>query len=455
MFAKGRMLNISIAVILVAASLAGGAYVGYQGGYSDSSKEANIALQKQVENNTLLVEENEALSAALHDASNMGEVKIGYISSSATDFEASQPIIEEIIQPDLNEYARKLGYNVTFKIIMKDAEGQNKNHLQKMKELKSEGVDIVISGGWSSMMNDSLSYANENNMLIIGTASTDPALASPNDRLFRMQPPESCYASSVAGVMWNYGVKSVIVISSNSSMDIEFVDYFETYWAARGGELAGNPIIYPHDETHFSNYLKAANAQAQTAKEKYPDDGRVAILLLAFSEDEYFISRVDEYTPLYDCVMFCGYRRIGLMTDDFMNNENAIHLKSFHLYERPFESSLYDEFTARLGDGHSVVRDACLYDAAWVIVTSVLETRSTDASIVASVFPDVCCRHYGASGWCNLDENGDRMPLPYDVWFYTQGSTYNKSLQLAGVYTPDTDTVIWNSGELDYTPDGP
>jgi hypothetical protein len=70
------------------------------------------------------------------------------------------------------------------------------------------------------------------------------------------------------------------------------------------------------------------------------------------------------------------------------------------------------------------------------------------------VFPDVCGRLHGASGWCRLNKYGDRAPLPFDVWSYAN-STYAKPRLLAGVYVPDTGIMAWDGEELGYTPPGP
>ncbi len=458
MLVQSKSLIIVVAVIIIVSSLVGGAYVGYQSGYTNSRLQLDPELQRQININADITRENEALNQALYNASNMNVVRIGYIASSLTDLELSKPLIEQIIQPDLNEYAGKLGYNVTFQFEIVNALSQSGVHLQKLQELKGMGVDLVISGGWSSMLSDGLRYANEYDMLLVGTSSTSPwGLATPNDRLFRLLPPESAISSSLAGIMWSYGVKSVIILQRGDSWGNGFVDAFEPAWIAKGGELAGDPIKYLVDETDFSGYLAAANVQAQATKTKYPEDGRVAILLLAFDEDETIVPQIKNYAPLYDCVMFCGRSHVGSKTDVFIGNPDAIHLKAFNLSPQPFESSILDELKSRYPvrvnylDGEG----AYLYDAAWAIAASVLETRSTDASVVAGVFPDVCGRYYGASGWCRLDKNGDRAPLPYDVWFYGQDSSYAKPRSLVGVYVPDTDTMTWNIGELGSIPNGP
>jgi len=455
MLTRSRSRILAVMVILVVASLVGGAYVGYQNGYTNSRLQLDPELQRQININANITRENEALNQALHNASNMNTVKIGYIAPNPTDLELSKPLIEQIIQPDLNEYAGKLGYDVTFQFVIMDALDQDGVHLQKIQEMKKMGVNLVISGGWSSMISSSLSYVNDRDMLLVGTTSTSPwGLATPNDHLFRMLPPESALSTSLAGIMWSYGVKSVIIFQRSDSWGKGFVNIFEPAWIAKGGELAGDPIKYPLGGTDFSSYLQAANVQAQAAKAKYPEGDRVGILLLAFDEDGLIVSQIKDYLPLYDCVMFSGYSHIGLKTDVFIGNPEASHLKTFTPSIQSFKSSIIDELKFRYPSGASYLNDqgAYLYDGAWAIAASVLEARSANASMVASVFPDVCGRLYGASGWCRLDQFGDRAPLPLDVWFYKQDSSDVKPRYYAGLYEPDTDTMTWNSGELGYTP---
>ena len=450
MLTKSKSPVLLVILVLAVASLAGGAYVGYQSGYENQRQQLEPELRNQININTNLIKLNEALNQALTNASNLGIVKIGYIASTPTDEELSGAFIEEIIQPDLNAYASKLGYNVTFQFVIKTVlNGEAGDHLIKTQEMKKMGIDLVISGGWSSMLSASRAYVNDNDMLLVGTTSTSPFLTIPSERLYRMIPPDSNLPSALASIMWSYGIKSVIIFQRGDSWGDGVVMLFEPAWTGMDGTFAGEVIRYPPEKkTDFSVYLQAANRQAQAAKETYPEGDRVAILLLAEDEDGVIVSEMENYLPLYDCVMFSGYSHIGLKSDVFIGSLQASHLKVFTPSPQPFGSSIFEGLKARYPNLRD--SDAYLYDSAWAIAASVLETRSVNASVVAGVFTDVCGRLYGASGWCRLDQNGDRAALPMDVWFYTQDSRL-----YAGLYEPDRDTMSWNTGELGYTPAGP
>lgn len=89
MLTPSRFRILAVMVILVVASLVGGAYVGYQSGYTNSRLQLDPELQRQININADITRENEALNQALHNASNMNTVKIGYIAPNPTDLELS------------------------------------------------------------------------------------------------------------------------------------------------------------------------------------------------------------------------------------------------------------------------------------------------------------------------------------------------------------------------------
>lgn len=51
------------------------------------------------------------------------KIQLGYISSTTTGLETAVPDIEEMMTPDYNEYAEKLGYDVDFEYLIDDATG--------------------------------------------------------------------------------------------------------------------------------------------------------------------------------------------------------------------------------------------------------------------------------------------------------------------------------------------
>ncbi|MCJ7574852.1 hypothetical protein MUO93_11435, partial [Candidatus Bathyarchaeota archaeon] len=93
-------------------------------------------------------------------------IKIGFIASSTTGLETTQPLHKQIMEPDMNAYAARLGYGVKFDWLVDDATGLANVHLEKVQSFKSMGVTVFEGGGWSAQALGSVGYCNENNMLM-------------------------------------------------------------------------------------------------------------------------------------------------------------------------------------------------------------------------------------------------------------------------------------------------
>jgi branched-chain amino acid transport system substrate-binding protein len=390
-------------------------------------------------------------------------ITIGYIAPDTTSLEVNELYLEQIIAPDLTDYVRDLGYDLDVQFIIEDAQGQTSKHLEKIQGFHSMGVNLVIGGGWSSQAQASLSYVNANNMLLVSASSTSPTLAIANDRLFRMCPNDGETAPALVDMMWSYGIKSVIIIQRGDSWGDGIVNLFTPAWEAKGGEIAGEVVRYATDTTNFSSYLTVANDMAETAvANNYGDTERVGVLLLCFNELSLIATQCEEYTPLYDCPFFGsdGTARSQGGMDDAPEQVN--HMRVFSLLTQSPDSAEYNAMEARyeeLTHQQFGTYSAYLYDAAWAIVKSVIETGSTDASVVAAAFPGVCENLVGISGPCKLSEFGDRCPSPYDIWFFAPDEGMASSSYIGGVYNPDDEVTTWDEDllmdKLGYVPAGP
>ena len=169
--------TLAVVVVLVAASLAGGAYAGYQSGYNESLLKLAPDIQRLTEINANLTivnanltRVNEVLRKAASSIAGK-TVKIGYIAQDTATYTSTKVFIEKVIQPDLNAYASSLGSGVSFEFIIENAEGKAATHLELVKNLHNSGVDVFIGGGWTSQGTGSLNYVNANKMLMVSPSS--------------------------------------------------------------------------------------------------------------------------------------------------------------------------------------------------------------------------------------------------------------------------------------------
>jgi ABC-type branched-subunit amino acid transport system substrate-binding protein len=177
------------------------------------------------------------------------------------------------------------------------------------------------------------------------------------------------------------------------------------------------------------------------------DTRKVGVLLLAFDEAHQILKQVSQCEILYNLVWFGSdsTAKSDLITSNSPLEVN--HLKLISPLPQTPDTIKYTDlearYTATTGKAFDIYY-AYLNDAAWVLAKSILETGSYNATEVAGVLPNICENFYGASGWCKLNEFGDRAPPPFDIWYYSPGTTASSQSIQAGKYYPDTRTVTWN-----------
>jgi branched-chain amino acid transport system substrate-binding protein len=396
-------------------------------------------------------------------------VKVGYIASTTTGLETAKPHMETICFPDVNEQMSALQWDApTFKVLLEDANGQANTHLEKVQGFKSMGVTIFQGGGWSSQAQASLSYCNSNGMLMWSSSSTSPTIAIANDNLFRMCPADSALAPALADVMWDYGIKSVIIFQRGDSWGDGIVNLFKPAWAAKGGKLAGDVVRYAAESTDFSNYLQQANGMATTAIAANGGVERVGVLLLSFDEFPVIATQCESYTPLYDCPFFGGDGTAVSQRGMDDAPEQVNHMRVFSLMAQSPESSKFNALKTRyeaLTKQQYTAYSAYAYDVNFVMATSVIMAQSASGADVVPLQMTVAGATWGAGGWCQLNEYGDRAPPPFNLWFYAPGveagtgAAKASTANVGGVYNPDTKATTFDSGmlttKLGYVPAGP
>jgi branched-chain amino acid transport system substrate-binding protein len=386
-------------------------------------------------------------------------VQIGYIAASTTSLETGKPHHEDIIAVDMNKQAALLGWGgVTFEYLCDDANGQANTHLEKVQGYKSMGVTIFEGGGWSSQAQSCLSYVNSNSMLMWSTTSTSPTLAIANDNLYRMCPADSALAPALVDVMWAYGIKTVIIFQRGDSWGDGIVNLYKPAWEAKGGEIAGEVVRYAAESTDFSNYLQQANTMAAAAVAKYGTTDKVGILLLSFDEAPVILSQAKDYAPFYDCVPFGGDGTA--VSTRIMDDapEQANHMKIYSLMAQSPTSSKFNNLKARfvaITNQQYTAYSAYSYDVGFVLLDSILQAQSTDATEVIPLQIAVANNLYGAGGWCQMNEYGDRAAPTFDIWFYAPSADKASFSYLAGSYNPDNGVTAWDAATLGFTPAGP
>jgi len=371
-------------------------------------------------------------------------VKIGNIISTTAGVETGVPWADEICEVDLNEFADKLGYDITFDILSDNAEGQAAIHLEKTQSFKAMDVNLVHGGGWSSFASASLSYVNENNILLWSSSSTSPTLRIADDNLYRMCPDDMVQAPAIAKMLWSWGIKAIIVIQRADSWADGIYNILVTEYPALGGVIAER-IRYAGEVTEFSSYLAQAESKAQELINLYGEE-HVAIETISFSESVTQVTQARDYPLIYNLMWF-GSDGTAMTTQHLDDApEESDHLKIFSTYAAPGKSekffSLFERNVALVGQPIGYYT-ACSYDVYFTFLKSVLEAQSMDPKDIIPLQMKITYDTWGASGWTLLNEAGDRLASNYDIWGYGYDPEGEAEFIAYAIYDGTSGQVLW------------
>jgi branched-chain amino acid transport system substrate-binding protein len=348
-------------------------------------------------------------------------VRIGQITSTTANLEWDTPFIDEIIKEDLNEFADKLGYDVTFEILNDDAEGQAAVHLAKVQSFKAMDISLVVGGRWSSQASAALGYVTENNILLWSPSSTMQTLAIPDDNLYRMCPADRVQAKAVAEMLWTWGIEAIICIQRADAWADGLYNLVLEEFPALGGYVDdAHRARWAAEVTEFSSYLASVEEAAKDLVAEYGAE-HVAIFNIMFGTDgSVVLSQSEDYPTLYDEVMWFGTD--GTAIEKLIQDNapvQAAHVINPSTNAAPGMSQAYLSLLNRYQDvtGRNLgYYDTCVYDIFSVLQESILVAQSTDPMDLIPLQTPIAYGTWGAAGWARLDENGDRQFANYDIW---------------------------------------
>jgi ABC-type branched-subunit amino acid transport system substrate-binding protein len=375
-------------------------------------------------------------------------VKIGYVALKGASSVAEEQYIKQIIEPHLNDYASNLGYDVRFEFVVENTAKDVLTYLDKVIEFKSKGINLYIGGNGNLGIDVSLSYAFHNDMVVVSatSAQTDFALGDPaRVRLFRISPEESYTGSSLADLMWAYGVRTVVVIQRGNSQGDGVWNPFQARWESLGGAITDPKVRYEMATTDFSEYLQRLDDRVVLALQQNGGAAdKVGILALCWDEAPNVATQAENYPNLFKVTWFGAYPTANNTRLVDLAGPQVAAMKWISLKPETSTSSSYVNLSARYRalTGHPMdISSAYLYDSAFLLARSVIEAQSTDGIKVGGVFREVCDSTLGVTGWCGLDGDGDRIPPRYEIWGYTRTASNATASIIVGSLDPFTHIV--------------
>ena len=275
-------------------------------------------------------------------------------------------------------------------------------------------------------------------MLMWSASSTSPLLAIPDDNLYRMCPTDLIQSPAIAAMLESRGIEHIIIMQRGDAWADGIYNFLVPDYEARGGEVLER-IRYAGEATEFANYLQTAEDILAPAVAEYGAD-KCAMEIISFSESVTMVTQAEDFPAVYSVPWFGsdGTALTQQHVDDAP--EQSAHLGIFSTLAAPAESPKFKELTDRyfgLVAQPYGYYSACTYDIAWVLAETMLETQSTDALDLIPLQATTCYNSFGASGWNQVNADGDRAVANYQIW------AYNPEQYVAGLYDAVTGTVAW------------
>jgi len=370
-----------------------------------------------------------------------GEIFIGHIMSELPE---NRIPATEIAEAEVNEYVKKLGLPITFKVLIEDTEGSAVKALEKLESLAARGVKVVTGLTWSSHVKACKGYADEHKILLLSDGSTAPALAIPDDWVFRIVCDDTIQGKAIARMLIDYGIKAIVLMQRADPWGDGLFGELEKWFTEWGGVIVER-IRYDPAKTEFSGEIYTVAGKVREAIGKY-GEGKVAFELLSFSDEIVAIQTpAKDYPELLKTPWF-GSDGHALSTRLVQEAaELAAQCKHICTFMAPTESSRHkafiDKFMAKTGlypDIYTIL----LYDCIWILAKAILEAGSYNAEVIRRILPDVAAAYFGATGWCKLNEAGDRAATNYDIWAVVKEAG-KIDWKKVGVYDLLTEKITW------------
>ena len=420
MSSSGKLIGIVIVVIIIIIG------IGYGIGGSDTEVNESTTTDS-------IVQETSELS---------GKVNIGLILPLSGDLATHGEENWEgskLGVVDFNEHLEKIGAPWRLKMTSEDSATSPVIALEKLTALNAKGIGIVVGPETSSNIRNIKGYSDSNNMLLVSCCSSAPALAIPNDSVYRLVPDDSNQGTALSKLIQHEGIQVLVPVWRGDTWGDGLSDATTSSFAQRGG-IIDEGIRYNPESPEFSASTSLLAEKVRGYVDEYGED-KVAIVFLGFAEILQFTQSASEHEVL-DKVRWFGpgaNTKEHKLIDDPIGLEFSTNVQFTTVQVAASKNPTYERVQAHLTEilgrtPNTFVHSS--YDAVWIIGLAMLETQSTDVSTIKAKIPEIAENYSGAIGSTKLNDAGDLAHADYEVWGIRGGEWV-----LLGKYTQSSDSV--------------
>lgn len=337
---------------------------------------------------------------------------------------------------EVNEMLAAAGSTMTFSLIMEDDRTTPEGGLEAIESVANAGAQVVISSYSSAATSGARAYANANEILVIAAAATSPALAIPDDWVYRLITPDTLQASAAAQLFAEEGIDHVVVLHRGDSYGLGLAEPLRANFESYGGKLT--LLAYDPDLSDFAAEVD------ELAREVRRLDGEVGVMIISFQPDGLNILGHARLNPTLNNVRWFGSK--DALSPVFFPPVAPTEVSQFMVDmnltgffptppDNPVRQAFESNFEERFGTPPTPW-SLYMYDAVWVSALSVLAGGEYSGANARAALPQIAAHYIGASGHKLLNADGDAALGVYEMMVARDVDGVLKSVTIG----------LWDSG---------
>lgn len=333
---------------------------------------------------------------------------------------------------DLNSELANENVKVQFKLVVVDDKTQAQEALSVVQSFAQQGIKVVIGPAGSSQVKAVKAYADANKILIVSPSSTAPTLAIPNDFIIRTVGSDAVQSEALAKLAFEQGARNVIVFYRDDEYGQAFAQFFSNVFTSLGGKAT---------LTKYATGLADYASEVAQLSSQVKSIGADAVVMISFDTDgANILGHAKDDSTLSSVKWFSSEGVHG--TTRLLSPEIATFIRKVNLLgTRP--GCKDKDFIARfrkLAGKDPPVFAANVYDSVILVGKAILLAGKYDGEAIRAAMFKVASHYYGASGWCILNDAGDRMYQDYAIWTV---SSVNGTYEYQDIGSYSGGTITW------------
>jgi branched-chain amino acid transport system substrate-binding protein len=354
----------------------------------------------------------------------------GTLSSFGESAEASLRLAVD----DVNNQLAKSGSSSRVGLVIEDTKTDPNVAREKLMDLASKGMRIVIGPATSANVAAVKEYADKNGILIVSSSSTAPSLAIPNDNVFRFVPDDTHQAEALAKQMWDEGTRVVIPIWRTDVFGNNLQSLLKEKFEKLGGKVVDGigydpPVGNFAASLHRINFivweqeLRSLTQKVNDAVKQYGAD-KVGVYIVAFDEIVPIMIQANRHEALQS-VRWYGSDG-SIQHEGLIKNIEAAEFAVKTNFLSPIygveASDSFKELEERIVEEIDRVPRSyaeVIYDEFWVAALTLSNyngTHKDDIGSLREAFINTTNSYIGVTGRTELNDAGDKKYGSYDFW---------------------------------------